>query len=290
MKIYINGRFVDKEAAVVSVFDHGLLYGDGVFEGIRSYNSLVFRLKEHIDRLYKSADAIELKIPTTKLEMIETVVKTLKENRLKDAYVRLVITRGPGDLGLDPRKCPKPTIFIIADKIALYPEKFYGVGLAIVTAVTKRNLVQALDPRIKSLNYLNNILAKIDAIKSGTQEAIMLNHDDYVAECTSDNIFMVKDNELLTPPVDIGALEGITRDAVIQIAKRTDVPFCEKLLKMEDFYTADEVFLTGTAAEIIPVVKIDERVIGNGKPGKLTLKLLKEFRELTKTDGVKYVV
>jgi len=290
MKIYINGRFVDKEAAVVSVFDHGLLYGDGVFEGIRSYNSLVFRLKEHIDRLYKSADAIELKIPMTKLEMIETVVKTLKENRLKDAYVRLVITRGPGDLGLDPRKCPKPTIFIIADKIALYPEKFYGVGLAIVTAVTKRNLVQALDPRIKSLNYLNNILAKIDAIKSGTQEAIMLNHDDYVAECTSDNIFMVKDNELLTPPVDIGALEGITRDAVIQIAKRTDVPFCEKLLKMEDFYTADEVFLTGTAAEIIPVVKIDERVIGNGKPGKLTLKLLKEFRELTKTDGVKYVV
>jgi len=290
MKIYINGKFVDKEAAVVSVFDHGLLYGDGVFEGIRSYYGLVFRLKEHIDRLYKSADAIDLKIPMTKLEMIETVVKTLKENRLKDAYVRLVITRGPGDLGLDPRKCPKPTVFIIADKIALYPEKFYEVGLAIVTAVTRRNLVQALDPRIKSLNYLNNILAKIDAIKSGTQEAIMLNHDDYVAECTSDNILMVKNNELLTPPVDIGALEGITRDAVIQIARRTDVPFYEKLLRMEDFYAADEVFLTGTAAEIIPVVKIDERVIGNGKPGKLTLKLLKEFRELTKTDGVRYQV
>lgn len=290
MKIYLNGKFLDKESASISVFDHGLLYGDGVFEGIRSYNGLVFKLKEHIDRLYRSAGAIELKIPMTKPEMTETVIDTLKENSLKDAYIRLVVTRGTGDLGLDPRKCPRPTVFIIADKIKLYPEKFYREGLEIVTASIRRNLVQALNPQIKSLNYLNNILAKIDAINAGTEEAIMLTHDDYVAECTGDNIFIVKDGELITPPVDIGALEGITRDAVIQIADRTGVRFCEKLLKMDDLYASDEVFLTGTAAEIIPVVKIDKRTIGNGKPGDVTLRLLEEFRELTKSDGVKYAM
>jgi len=288
MKIYIDGKFVEKDEARISIFDHGLLYGDGVFEGIRSYDGLVFKLKEHIDRLYKSADAIELKIPMTKVEMMETAVKTLKANNLKDAYIRLVVTRGIGDLGLDPRKCKKPTIFIIADKIALYPEKYYKDGLEIITAMTKRNLPAALNPKIKSLNYLNNILAKIDAIKAGTEEAIMLTYDDYVAECTGDNIFMVKGAELITPPVDIGALEGITRDAVIGIAKRIDIVFCEKMLRVDDLYAADEVFLTGTAAEIIPVVKIDDRKIGSGAPGKVTLRLLAEFRKLTKTDGVRY--
>lgn len=288
MKIYLNGRFVDKNKAVVSVFDHGLLYGDGVFEGIRTYDCLVFKLKEHIDRLYKSADAIELKIPLNKLEMIEAVLSTLKENGLRNAYIRLVVTRGAGDLGLDPRKCKAPTIFIITDKIVLYPKEYYQKGLEIVTATTKRNYPRALDPRIKSLNYLNNILAKIDAIKSGTEEAIMLTYDDYVAECTGDNIFIVKGDELITTPVEIGALEGITRDAVINVAKRMDIPVFEKMLRMDDVYAADEVFLTGTAAEIIPVVKIDERSIAGGKPGPITLRLTEEFKNLTKTDGVKY--
>jgi len=290
VKIYLDGKMVDDKKAHISVFDHGLLYGDGVFEGIRAYDGLVFRLKEHIDRLYKSADAIELKIPMTKLEMIEAVIKTLKANKLKDAYIRLVITRGVGDLGLDPRKCLKPTVFIITDKIKLYPEEFYKKGLEIITATTKRNFPQALDPRIKSLNYLNNILAKIDAIKAGTEEAIMLTYDDYVAECTGDNIFIVKDCELLTPPVELGALEGITRDAVIVLARKADIPFYEKKLRMDDVYGASEVFLTGTAAEIVPVVKIDRRKIGDGKPGEITLRLMAEFRKLTKTDGVKYAL
>lgn len=288
MKIYLNGDLVDKENAHISVFDHGLLYGDGVFEGIRTYDGLIFRMKEHIDRLYRSADAIELKIPMTKTGMTEAVVKTLKANSLKDAYIRLVITRGVGDLGLDPRKCSSPTIFIITDKIKLYPAKFYKNGLEIITARTRRNNPQALDGRIKSLNYLNNILAKIDAIKAGVEEAIMLTHDGYVAECTGDNIFIVKNNELITPPMDIGALEGITRDAVIGLAKKMDIPFCEKLLKMEDVYGVDEVFLTGTAAEIIPVVRIDKRQIAGGVPGKITLRLTQEFKKLTKTDGVRY--
>ena len=288
LKIYFNGKFVDKNKAVVSVYDHGLLYGDGVFEGIRSYDRLVFRLKEHIDRLYRSADAIGLAIPMTKIAMMEATVATLKENDLKDAYIRLVITRGYGDLGLDPRKCKAPTIFIIADKIALYPKELYQKGLQIVTATTRRNLPQALDPRIKSLNYLNNILGKIDAIKAGVEEAIMLTHDGYVAECTGDNIFFVKNGELITPPVSLGALEGITRDAVIAVAKKINITVREKMLKMEEVYLSDEVFLTGTAAEIIPVIGIDDRKIGDGKPGKMTLRLLEAFREVTKTDGVKY--
>jgi len=290
MKIYLDGKLVDREKAVISVFDHGLLYGDGVFEGIRTYDSLVFRLKEHIDRLYRSADAIELKIPLTKPEMVKAVIDTLKANSLKDAYIRLVVTRGVGDLGLDPRKCPKATVFIIADKIALYPQKYYEHGLAIITASTRRNLPQALDPRIKSLNYLNNILAKIEAIKAGTEEAIMLSYDKHVAECTGDNIFIVLGGKLMTPLVSIGALEGITRDAVIKIAKASGIPFCEKILNMEDLYAASEVFLTGTAAEIVPVVKIDGQMIGDGKPGKLTLNLREELKKLTKSDGVKYEV
>lgn len=290
MKIYLDGKLVEKEKALVSVFDHGLLYGDGVFEGIRVYNKLVFRMKEHIDRLYRSADAIELKIPMTKAEAIDITIKTLQENKLTDAYIRFVVTRGVGDLGLDPRKCPKATVFIIADKISLYPEEFYRNGLKIITAKTRRNYPKALDGRIKSLNYLNNILAKIEAIKAGTQEAIMLTHDEYVAECTGDNIFIIKNGALATPPADVGALEGITRDAVISIAKKINMPCREKMLKMDDIYTADEVFLTGTAAEIIPVVMIDDRKVGKGSPGEITFKLKKEFEELTKTDGVKYVL
>ncbi len=290
MRIYLNGKFVEKEKAVVSVFDHGLLYGDGVFEGIRVYNHLVFRLKEHIDRLYRSADAIELKVPMTKTDAMEAVLNTLKENKLKDAYIRFVVTRGAGDLGLDPRKCPKATVFIITDKISLYPEEFYQKGLKIITATTRRNHPKALDGRIKSLNYLNNILAKIDAIKSGTVEAIMLTHDGFVAECTGDNIFIVKGGVVMTPPVDVGALEGITRDAVMDIARRMDMPCREKMLVMENVYAADEVFLTGTAAEIVPVVEIDERRIGKGVPGDITRRLEKEFKELTKTDGVKYAL
>lgn len=290
MLIYLNGKFVEKDKAVVSIFDHGLLYGDGVFEGIRAYDCLVFRLKEHIDRLYRSADAIELKIPMTKAEATDATVRALKENKLKDAYIRFVVTRGVGDLGLDPRKCPKATVFIIADKISLYPKELYLNGLRIITAKTQRNSPRALDGRIKSLNYLNNILGKIDAIKAGTEEAIMLTHDGYVAECTGDNIFIVKDGVLMTPPTDIGALEGVTRGAVIDIAGVVNMPCREKMLKMEDVYAADEVFLTGTAAEIIPVVDIDGRRIGSGKPGRAIAGLKKEFEKLTKTDGVKYAL
>jgi branched-chain amino acid aminotransferase len=284
----MDGKLVDKDRALISVFDHGLLYGDGVFEGIRSYDGLIFRLKQHIDRLFKSAYAIELKIPMTKNELIKAIIMTLKANKLRDAYIRLAITRGVGDLGLDPRKCKDPTIFIITDKIALYPREHYQKGLEIVTANTRRNLPQALNPQIKSMNYLNNILAKIEAIKYGVEEAIMLTYNDYVAECTGDNIFVVKNGELLTPPVDIGALEGITRDAVVGLAEKLDIPFYEKLLRIDDLYGGSEVFLTGTAAEIVPVVKIDSRKIGDGKPGKITLSLMAEFKKLTKVDGVRY--
>ena len=288
MRIYLNGKMVDKDKAVISVFDHGLLYGDGVFEGIRSYNSLVFKLKEHIDRLYRSAEAIELNIPMTKADMIKVVLKTLKANGLKDAYIRLVVTRGSGDLGLDPRKCRAPTVFIITDKISLYPKEFYQNGLAIITAKTRRNLATALNPKIKSLNYLNNILAKIDAIKAGTEEAIMLTYNDYVAECTGDNIFIISGGRLITPPADVGALEGITRDAVIGLARMMGIGFEEKMIKIEDIYAANEVFLTGTAAEIIPVTVIDKCKIGTGKPGTVTARLMDEFKKLTRVDGVRY--
>lgn len=288
MLIYLNGKLVEKEKAVISVFDHGLLYGDGVFEGIRSYDSLIFKLKEHIDRLYRSADAIGLEIPMTKDEMTKAVIETLKANNLKGAYIRLVVTRGPGDLGLDPRKCKFSTVFIITDKITLYPKEFYQKGLKIITAKTRRNLAAALDPKIKSLNYLNNILAKTEAVRAGTEEAIMLTYNDYVAECTGDNIFMVKGGKLFTPPANIGALEGITRGAVMKLAKSIGVHFEEKMLKLENLYAADEVFLTGTAAEIIPVTIIDKRKIGMGKPGEITARLMDEFKKLTKTDGVRY--
>lgn len=289
MKIYINGKFYEKENAKISVFDHGLLYGDGVFEGIRAYNRLVFKLEEHIVRLFESAHTIMLKLPLTKEQMIKAVVATLKVNKLKDAYIRLIVTRGVGDLGLDPRKCSgQASVIIIADKIALYPEKFYKKGLEIITVPTVRNLPEALNPQIKSLNYLNNIMAKIEALNCGYDEAIMLDSLGYVAECTGDNIFIVKNNELYTPPQCMGTLRGITRDAVLEIALNSQIEVHEHVLTRHELYIADECFLTGTAAEIIPVVKVDGRVIGSGKPGNSTWELIRKFRELTKKEGTKY--
>ncbi|NQT22587.1 MAG: branched-chain-amino-acid transaminase [Candidatus Omnitrophica bacterium] len=289
MKIYLDGKFVDKKNAKVSIFDHGLLYGDGVFEGIRSYNWLVFKLKEHIDRLYRSASAIRLKVPISKKKMTNVVKATLRKNNLKDAYVRLVVTRGVGDLGLDPRKCKRGgTIFVIADKIALYPKRFYEKGLRIITAKTRRNSPEALDPRIKSLNYLNNILAKIESIDAGVQEAIMLTNDGFVAECTGDNVFIVDNNTVITPPVEAGALDGITRGTVIKLARKKGLRVKERMLVIKDLLKADECFLTGTAAEIIPVIKIDKKRIGKGKPGPVTNLLLSEYRKLTSVNGVRY--
>ncbi len=289
MKIYINGKFYGKENAKISVFDHGLLYGDGVFEGIRSYNRRVFKLKEHIDRLYESAQSIMLKIPMGKEQLSKAVTQTLKANKLDNAYIRLVVTRGEGDLGLDPRKCYKgATIIIITDKIALYPEKLYRDGLAIVTVPTVRNLPEALNPQIKSLNYLNNILAKIEAANCGSDEAIMLDSLGYVAECTGDNIFVVKNGHLYTPPQCMGTLRGITRDSILEIARKARIPAHEHVITRHEVYISDECFLTGTAAEVIPVVKVDGRVIGRGKPGRLTLELMKKFKQLTAREGVKY--
>lgn len=289
MKIYINGKFYNKEDAKISVFDHGLLYGDGVFEGIRSYNRLVFKLREHIDRLYESAQSIMLKIPLTREQMIKAVISVLKENKLDNAYIRLVVTRGEGDLGLDVRKCyGRAGIIIIADTIALYPEKFYKEGLAIITVPTVRNLPEALNPQIKSLNYLNNILAKIEATNAGFDEAIMLDSLGYVAECTGDNIFIVKNNHLYTPPQCMGTLRGITRDSILEISRKSRIMVHEHVITRHEVYISDECFLTGTAAEIIPVVKVDGRLIASGKPGKMTLSLMKKFKESTKKEGVKY--
>lgn len=289
MKVYINGKFYQKKDAKISVLDHGLLYGDGVFEGIRSYDRLVFKLREHIDRLFESAQSIMLKMPLTREGLIKAVISTLKENNLKDAYIRLVVTRGEGDLGLDPRKCSAgSTVIIIADKIMLYPEKFYKEGLKIITVPTIRNLPEALNPQIKSLNYLNNILAKIEAANAGFDEAIMLDSLGYVAECTGDNIFIAKKEHLYTPPQCMGTLRGITRDAVLEISRGNKIPVHEHVITRHEVYISDECFLTGTAAEIIPVVTVDGRTIGTGKPGKLTLKLMKGFKELTRKEGVKY--
>lgn len=289
MKVYINGKFYEKNEARISVFDHGLLYGDGVFEGIRSYNRLVFKLKEHIDRLFESAQSIMLEIPLAKEQLIKAVISTLKENGLKDAYIRLVVTRGEGDLGLDPRKCRgNATTIIITDKIALYPERLYKEGLKIVTVPTIRNLPEALNPQIKSLNYLNNILAKIEAVNAGCDEAIMLDSLGYVAECTGDNIFIVKREHLYTPPQCMGTLRGITRDTVLEIARTNKIPVHEHVITRHEVYISDECFLTGTAAEIISVVNVDGRAIGTGKPGKLTLSLMRKFKELTKKEGIRY--
>jgi len=286
----LNGEFVPKSEAKVSIFDHGLLYGDGVFEGIRAYNCLVFKLKEHLIRLEESAHTILLSLPLTQDEMMEHVTETLRRNRLRDAYIRVVVTRGVGDLGLDPAKCKQPTWFIITDKIVLYPESFYRNGMQLMTVPTVRNLPEAINPAIKSLNYLNNIMAKIEAKNSNYQEALMLNHQGYVAECTGDNIFVLKNGILQTPAAHIGVLRGITRQAIMELALRNDIPCQERILTRHDLFNADEAFLTGTAAEVIPVVNIDGRRVGSGKPGKMTRKLMSAFRDLTKKDGVRYTL
>lgn len=285
IKVYINGEFVPKEEAKISVFDHGYLYGDGVFEGIRAYNGRVFRLKEHIDRLYDGVKSIMINLSETKEEMKEIILQTLRENNLKDAYIRVVISRGTGDLGLDPRKCPRPTVVVIADKITLYPKEMYENGLKVITATTRRNIPEGVNPQMKSLNYLNNIMAKMEANQAGVLEAIMLNNENYVAECTGDNIFIVKNGKLITPPTYAGILIGITRNAVIELAENMGIPVLEKNFTRHELFTADECFLTGTAAEVIPVVNVDGRLIADGKPGVITKKLIAAFGELVQKEG-----
>ncbi|MGN6554507.1 MAG: branched-chain-amino-acid transaminase [Verrucomicrobiota bacterium] len=285
MKVYIDGKFYEERDAKVSVFDHGLLYGDGIFEGIRAYNGRVFRLKEHIDRLFYSAKAILLNIPISHAELMRAVVESCRTNNIRDGYIRLLVTRGVGTLGLNPNRCKNPSVIVIADKIQLYPEELYARGMDIITVPTVRNLHSAVNPAIKSLNYLNNILAKIEANNSGCEEAIMLNADGYVAECTGDNIFIVKAGKLLTPPLSAGALYGITRQTVIELAQKLGVEVSEPNLTRYDIFNADECFLTGTGAEIVPVVKVDGRVIGDGKPGALTRKLVTDYHALTKVSG-----
>ncbi|HUS38225.1 MAG TPA: branched-chain-amino-acid transaminase [Pirellulales bacterium] len=282
LQIYINGTLYDKEDAKISVYDHGLLYGDGVFEGIRSYSGKPFRLESHLDRLWESAKAIWLEIPIDKKTLAADIVETLKINNIDDGYVRLVVTRGVGTLGLDPDKCSDPQVIIIADRIALYPEEFYTNGLELVTVSTTRNHPAALSPRIKSLNYLNNILAKIEGQQAGCIEALMLNHNGEVTECTGDNIFLVRQGQLLTPPCDAGILEGITREAVCELAEVAGIVVRRVALTRHDVYIANECFLTGTAAEVVPVVKVDRRVIGDGSPGPITCDLIKRFKSLTR--------
>jgi branched-chain amino acid aminotransferase len=281
-KVYINGKLYDKPDAKVSVYDHGLLYGDGVFEGIRLYAGKVFRLREHVDRLYDSARHINLEIPLTREKMAEAITSTVQANGRKDGYIRVVITRGAGTLGLDPRKTTDPQVIIIADDISLYPRELYENGLEIVTVATIRNHPNAVNPRIKSLNYLNNILAKMEGVQAGCLEALMLNHKGEVAECTGDNIFLVKRGVLKTPPLDAGILEGVTRNAVIELARAAGIAVQETALTRHDVYGADECFLTGTAAEVIPVVKCDARPIGTGKPGPVTKQLRERFHQLTR--------
>jgi len=285
MKIYVDGKFYDEANAKVSVFDHGLLYGDGIFEGIRAYNGRVFKLKEHIDRLFYSAKAILLNIPLNHAEMTRAVVDTCRENNIRDGYIRLVVTRGPGGLGLNPNKCKTPCVIIIADKIQLYPPEMYEKGMEIVTVATTRNSHNAVNPAIKSLNYLNNILARIEANNAGCEEAIMLNGQGYIAECTGDNLFILKAGQMFTPPLSAGALYGITRSTVIDLARELGIQASEPDLTRYDVFNADECFLTGTGAEVIPVVKLDARVIGNGKPGKITTTLVQRYKALTNSTG-----
>ncbi len=281
-KVWINGRLVDKEQATVSVYDHGFLYGDGVFEGLRSYGGKVFRLKEHLDRLWNSAKAILLEIPLSREAVGKAIDETLKANSLTDAYIRLVVSRGAGTLGLDPNRTSNPQVIVITDHIAVYPEELYRSGLEIITAGTQRNHPAALNPRIKSLNYLNNILAKIECMQAGCMEALMLNHKGEVSECTADNIFIVRDGVIHTPPTDAGILEGITRQCVIDLARSLGHEVRETAMTRHDVYIADECFLTGTAVEVIAVVKVDSRKIGAGVPGPITRTLKERFHELTR--------
>src|SRR5687767_11468264 len=285
MKIYIDGKYYDEQNAKISVFDHGLLYGDGIFEGIRAYNGRVFKLKEHIDRLFYSAKAILLAVPLSHQQICEAVVETCRQNKIRDGYVRLVVTRGVGGLGLNPNKCKQPSVIVIADKIQLYPKEVYERGMDIITVPTVRNLHSAVNPAVKSLNYLNNVLAKIEANLGGCEEAIMLNSQGYVSECTGDNLFIIKAGKMHTPPLSAGALYGITRSVVIDIARQSGIDVTEPDLTRYDLFNADECFLTGTGAELIPVVKIDGRVIGDGKPGAVTKSLVQKYHALTQVSG-----
>ena len=285
MKVFIDGKYCEEQDAKVSVFDHGLLYGDGVFEGIRAYNGRVFKLREHIDRLFYSAKAILLELPMTHADLMQATVETCRQNNLRDGYIRLVVTRGVGTLGLNPNKCKRGSVIIIADKIQVYPPEMYENGMAIVTVATTRNLHSALNPAIKSLNYLNNILAKIEANNAGVEEAIMLNSEGFVAECTADNIFLVKGRQLLTPPLSAGALYGITRGTVMDLARADGMQVSEPNVTRYDVFNADECFLTGTGAEVIPVIKVDGRVIGTGQPGPAARSLMEKYRALVNSTG-----
>lgn len=287
MWVYVDGKLVPKEEAKISVFDHGYLYGDGIFEGIRVYDGNAFRLQEHIDRLYESAKTIALEIPLSAEELTQLTLETVAANGMRNCYVRLVISRGRGDLGIDPGTCKRATVVIIVDTITLYPQDFYDKGISLITASIRRIPAQCLDPRIKSLNYLNNILAKIEAKRVGAPEAVMLNHNGRVAECTADNIFMVKKGRVATPELMEGALGGITRKAVMELARQAGLQVKTMMMGLHDLYNADECFLTGTAAEIVPVVSIDSRTVGSGKPGAVTLDLLRRYRELRVQDGHK---
>ena len=285
LKVYVDGELVEKKDAKISVFDHGLLYGDGVFEGIRIYHGRAFRLTAHIERLWRSAKVIMLEIPMSQQEMADAIESTMRANSMDNGYIRLVVTRGAGTLGLSPTKCSNPSVIIITDKISLYPQEMYDNGLEVITAATIRSHPESINPRIKSLNYLNSILAKIEALNAGVIEAIMLNSAGEVAECTGDNIFTVTDGALRTPPLTAGILEGITRGVVLELAEEAGIPAKEEEMTRYDLFNADECFLTGTAAEIVPVVTIDRRAIGDGKPGPVTLDLLKRFRQLVKKEA-----
>lgn len=283
--IWLDGKIVDESDAKISVFDHGLLYGDGIFEGIRFYNGRVFRLSEHIERLYLSAKALLLKMPWTLEEVCEATLQTIRANNLNDGYIRLVVTRGIGDLGLNPYLCPNPSMFIIASGITLYPAELYENGLEVVTCSTRRPTPASLSPQVKSLNYLNNVMAKVEALKAGAKEGLMLNEQGYVAECTGDNVFVVKKGEVITPPVSDGSLDGITRQVIFELCSELGIPIREMSMARYDIYTADESFLTGTAAETIPMVKLDEREIGDGKPGPISLRLIEAYRQKVRSEG-----
>src|SRR5229473_2912063 len=284
-KIYIDGKFYSEANAKVSVFDHGLLYGDGIFEGIRFYNGRVFRLEQHLERLWNSARSICLDIPMTRQEMTEALLETIRQNHLRDGYIRLVVTRGIGNLGLNPEQCKNPSVIIIAATIALYHEDFYRKGLSIVTVATRRSNPASLNPAVKSLNYLNNVMARIEANLARADEALMLNDAGNVAECTADNVFIIKRGQIFTPPITAGALRGITRAVVFDIAAELGLKISETDITRHDVFIADECFLTGTAAEIIPVIKADGRTIGTGKPGPITTRMIGRFREMTRETG-----
>ncbi len=282
---YVNGRFIPKEEATVSVYDHGFLYGDGVFEGIRVYNGRVFKLEAHVDRLFESAHTLQIPVPLSRKEVIEAILETVRRSGLRDAYIRPVISRGAGDLGIDPRKCPRPTVVIIVDAIQLYPEEAYRKGFRMITTSTRQRPVDVLNPRIKTCNYLNNIVARIEVNLAGVDEGLMLTTSGHVAECTADNIFIVKKGRVLTPPAHIGILAGITRQTVLDLCGTLGIPAAEQMLTLHDMYTADESFLTGTGAELGPVIELDGRKIGTGQPGPITLRILAAFRDLAAREG-----